>query len=61
VVQDETRRLEMLRLVRDELSADLEDPDLDASLNASSRGLISSRPKSGQVSDVIAQLLSSIN
>jgi len=39
----------MLRLVRDDLSADLEDSDLDASLNASGHSLIHSRPKSGQV------------
>jgi len=49
VVPDESRRLQMLRLVRDELSADLEDSDLDASLNASGHSLMRSRPKSGQV------------
>ena len=48
---DESRRLQMLRLVREELSADVDEPDLDGSLNASSRSLMRSspRPKSGQV------------
>lgn len=50
VVPDEGRRLQMLRLIRDEISADLEDSeDLDASLNASGHSLMRSRPKSGQV------------
>ena len=53
VVPDEARRLQMLRLVKDELSADLEDSDLDTSLNASGHSLMRSRPKSGQVSTTV--------
>lgn len=52
MVPDEGRRLQMLRLVRDELSADLEDSDLDGSLNASGHSLMRSRPKSGQVTNL---------
>jgi len=41
----------MLQLIREELSADLEDSDLDASLNASGHSLMRFGPKSGQVGD----------
>ena len=57
MVPDEARRLQMLRLVRDELSADLEDSDLDGSLNASGHSLMRSRPKSGQVSHLLLLLV----
>ena len=57
MIPDEARRLQMLRLVTDELSADPEDSDLDTSLNASGHSLMRPRPKSGQVSTTVFLLL----